>query len=341
MRQVGLIKPDRAGEAVKLLPALRALRAAAPGIDVHLLASEENASLFEHEPGVTLHVLSRHWKKMKLDKIVASMTPTSGYPYHTLINLVTEKPETFQSLLLAIPAERRFSPGIENPSVKKIELNPAGTYETENLAAILSDALDMALIESARRFPERPFLVDSDTSEAFEKMGVKEGMWLGFFPFRGKSHRDEPLRRWEKLIARATTSPEFEKFFLFGLPKDYQFLEKLRHCSPRKDVIEFAFPSNFRAMAAYFERLDGVVAVDSGPLHLARAVGANVFGILSSGDHERWYGEPRENEVFVKRGFLGRAPSILELGWSFDRWVQTIRPDQTMTDLPSPISATV
>ena len=164
-------------------------------------------------------------------------------------------------------------------------------------------------------------LLPSDFQEAETLMGQKTGRWLGFCPFAGLKNRSHPIERWEAFLPQATRTPSVDRFFLFGTPGDCRQLERLRNRCYRPDKVQLCFPSSFRALGAYQLRLDGVVAVDSGPLHLARSLGVRSLGILSGGDAERWFPSLRQGDRIIKRGLWNRFPSALEMTWAFRRWL--------------------
>jgi ADP-heptose:LPS heptosyltransferase len=349
-KQVLLLRPDRAGDAIKTLPVLRTLSSAEPDIDFHLLASEHNASLFAFEPRYILHILPRHWKKMKRDKLLTSLGPVD-FPaqFSRAVNLLCDPSSDLDLLLDMIPAEKKFSivlnesKGAPRPGFLPLSLpeaTPAHRDESENIALLLSQVFNNKKILELQRFPRSPVLTSKDEAEALEKMGAKSGPWLGFCPFAGKDHRTHPLRRWEKFIRKVTQDGLWEKFFLFGTPSDYACLEKLRQISPRRESIELCFPSTFRTLGAYLKRLDGVVAVDSGPLHLAQSLGVNSFGVLSGGDIQRWFPKIKVGDYLLRRGIFNRFPSVFEMIWAFEKWRPQVGDLPAASAPPEPPSPT-
>lgn len=328
LSQVMLLRPDKAGDAIKTLPVIRALKLARPEITLHLLASEHNVSLFAFEPNLTVHVLPRNWRKMKKEKLLSSLqSPVFPPAIDKLVNLLCDPSDGIDFLLESIPATEKFSvSGAAADTVLPYrrlllpESTPAGRDETANIALLLSQVFGIDLATYLPHVDRAPVISDGDEAEARDKMGEKDGLWLGFCPFAGTTQRTHPQTRWEKFIRRVTADEDFEKYFLFGTPSDYAALEKMRQASPRRDAVELVFPSTFRTLGAYLERLDGVVAVDSGPLHLAHSLGITSLGILSGGDSERWFNQVKEGDVLLKRGFFNRFPTAREMIWAFDKW---------------------
>lgn len=326
--KVLLLRPDKAGDAIKTLPVLRAAVARLPKHELHVLCSEHNVSLFTNEPGVRAHALPKNWKLMKGENVLTALA-ARGMPtaFDLSVSLLCDPfPET-DTLLRLVPADRRCAAAVLDPQLAERisllplpELTPAGRDETKNIALILSQAVQTDLVDDALLYPAAPRLIPADEHEALEMMGTKRGRWLGFCLFAGTTQRTHPVKRWEKFLPKATSGSEFEKFYLFGIPSDYMRMERLRSLCERSEDIELCFPSSFRALGAYLKRLDGLVAVDSGPLHLALSLGVPSLGILSGGDTERWFPRVSDADVLVRRGIFNRYPSVFEIHRAFRRW---------------------
>ncbi len=334
-----LLRPDKAGDALKTLPVLRLLRMHFPFVEFHLLASEHNASLFAFEPGYSVHVLPKQWKRMKGEKIRALFTNVGVDRFTKVINLLCDPSDGMRLLLSSITADHKYSTSLE-PLEGIIPLllpeeTPAHRNETENIAIFVGQAMGVDLTKRISEGPLSPILSEVDRTEAQEKMGPKHGLWLGFCPMAGLKTRMHSTKRWQKLVQRATSQDEFEKFFLFGTPSDYRVLEQLRDIAEQPEKIELCFPSTFRTLGAYLERLDGVIAVDSGPLHLARSLGVKSLGILSGGDTQRWFPNLREGERILKRGIFNRFPTSFEIIWAYDKWRAELLDHHPMKSLES------
>jgi ADP-heptose:LPS heptosyltransferase len=327
-----LLRHDKAGDALKSLPALRALRSALPDADLHLLVSTHNASLFEREPGFQVHALPSHWALLKPEVLLTHLAH-SGVPaaFSRVVSLLCDGFAENDQLLRLFRATEKYAACVTDPTLKE-EINllklprnsPERRDETLNVALLLSQAFS-AKIE-LEGLSAAPVLLEEDHREATRLMGEKDGLWLGFCPFAGLQNRSHPLKRWETFLPQATRAPHVERFFLFGAPSDCRAMERLQSLCYRPEKVQICYPSSFRTLGAYLLRLDGVVAVDSGPLHLSRALGVRSLGILSGGDSDRWFAQPAAGDRLVKRGILNRFPSALEMTWAFRRWLQSAVP---------------
>lgn len=325
-----LLRHDKAGDAIKSLPALRALRRARPDLELHLLVSSYNASIFESEPGFAVHTLPSHWQLLK-PEVLLTYLGHQGMPsaFSRVVSLLCDGFAETDALLSLVHATEKYATELKNPSYKA-DVNalklpqgtPARRDETLNIALLLSQVFGESLLAQLQEVSGTPILTPEDHREALALMGEKQGVWLGFCPFAGLKNRSHPLERWEAFLPQATRTPWVERFFLFGAPGDCRQLENLRNQCYHPEKVQLCFPSSFRTLGAYQLRLDGVVAVDSGPLHLARALGVRSLGILSGGDAERWFHSIRPGDRLVKRGLWNRFPSAFEMTWAFRRWLQ-------------------
>ncbi len=326
-----LLRHDKAGDAIKTLPALRALKAAAPKLDLHVLVSAHNASLFETEPGIRIHRLPPHWSLLKAE-VLQTHLAHHGLPpaFSRVVSLLCDPFEETDRLLALFKATEKYALSLkdtrlsETVNLLKLPRNsPAKRDETLNIALLLSQAFAADLVPRLESVATAPELTAEDHREALKLMGEKNGLWLGFCPFAGLKNRSHPMQRWESFLPQATRVPNAARLFLFGAPSDCAQMEVLRERCYQPDRVQLCFPSTFRTLGAYLQRLDGVVAVDSGPLHLARALNVRSLGILSGGDAQRWFTKLNPQDRILKRGLLHRFPSALEMTWAFRRWLPT------------------
>ncbi len=69
MSSIILLRPDKAGDLIKTLPALRALMKKVPDIKIHLIFSLANESLLKYEPQVSYSVLPSSWESITSNEL--------------------------------------------------------------------------------------------------------------------------------------------------------------------------------------------------------------------------------------------------------------------------------
>lgn len=309
------LRPDKAGDALKTLPVLRTVRSLIKNELLHVLCSHHNASLFEFEPGLVRHELPTDWKES---------APKLGIHFDKVINLACDPFPEILGLLDSIPGNKKYSTlPVEptDPAIIRLRLpndSPQGRDETLNIAHLVSQATHLDIVPLVSKFESAPLLTDNDLNEA-QALGKKTGNWLGICPFAGTRQRTHSLNRWGYFV-RFLTKRKWSRYFLFGSHDNLVSLNHLKSFSDVPERVQVCTPSSFRALAAYFKRMDAVVAVDSGPLHLVRTLRLPCLGILSGGDKQRWFSGEREKERFVRRGFFGRYPSLGLMWFYYRRW---------------------
>jgi ADP-heptose:LPS heptosyltransferase len=70
--------------------------------------------------------------------------------------------------------------------------------------------------------------------------------------------------------------------------------------------------------------MDAVVAVDSGPLHLAQAMQIPVLGFLSGGDSARWFAKPNPQHRIASSRATQSFSILFQLRWALKRWVSPL-----------------
>ena len=102
------------------------------------------------------------------------------------------------------------------------------------------------------------------------------------------AHPDKvyPRDKWVKLIKILKERHDLNPYFT-GAKQDKELYEELARLSGVKSV-NMAGELNIRESMALYRHMDLAVCVDSGPSHLASAVGVPTFTLFGPTDPERW-----------------------------------------------------
>lgn len=317
-KHILLLRPDKAGDAIKTLPTLRALQKKFPDDHFHILASHHNVSLFAYEKGVRIYILPQGWENLSEEHLKAALNHLgfSG-TFDITINLLSDQFAEVDRLLKLLPTRLSFS---NHRNLKLPENSPVHRNEVQNIALLVSEALNADITGLLNQVDWAPVIPVIDQEEAKYQMSDKRGIWLGFCPFAGTSNRTHPDRHWQTFFRKVTRFGDAEKYFLFGSKQDRLRLQKIQSMAFDPSRVEVIFPSSFRALGAYLQNVDGMVAVDSGPLHLAHALHIPSLGFLSGGDYRRWFPSLGAQDRIVKRGLFNRYPSRWEMVRAFKQW---------------------
>jgi heptosyltransferase II len=244
-------------------PLLRALRAEHPEAEIDILCSRLAADLLELTPGVA-RLFSLAYRNLpyalSLEKWSLSRELRErGYDFAVLL----ERAERYRRLL-----ERS---GIrEIRSFRETPFDPRAHAIVNNLkAAGFEDGFGMDM---------EVFLSESDRERASELLSgapyPRIGIHIGYGPRGKKRHQSERLKGWSSdnfsevaagLLARGAS------VVLTGSREDRGDVDAIRSRVPA--AVSLAGRTSPRELAAVIEKLDVLVSVDSGPAHLAAAVG--------------------------------------------------------------------
>ncbi|NBY19871.1 lipopolysaccharide heptosyltransferase family protein [bacterium] len=326
MKSILLLRPDKAGDLIKSLPAIRALNSMGSNFEVHVMTSQANHSILKFEPAIRYSVLPNNWAEKtdeKLKSIIKEITHNAYFD--SAINLLCDPFADVERLLNLSPAQDKFSVISESLPVGVWPLSlqkgtPENRDETLNIGELLERALEVEILNSIAFKDTSPKLGVEDFSEAEINLGFKEGFWLGICPFAGTANRTHSTKKWIKFIAKILTYSKYKKCIVFGAPSDSETLHEIAQKLNCPERLHISIPSSFRALGAYLKRCDQVVAVDSGPLHFSLSLGIPSLGFLSGGDHLRWFNRVSPQDKIIRRGIFNRYPSYIEMLWHFSRW---------------------
>jgi ADP-heptose:LPS heptosyltransferase len=135
-------------------------------------------------------------------------------------------------------------------------------------------------IKDVPRVPRLPTRADDDAS--VEQMLKKEkantnAPLVGLFPGAGHPGRRWPLARFAELAERLARN-DGVRIVLFAGPEEREMVKEMRALFPRSTIIfdKLTIPQLASALA----RLSVFVSNDTGPMHIATAVGASVVALL-------------------------------------------------------------
>jgi ADP-heptose:LPS heptosyltransferase len=248
-------------------PLLREMRERLPDAEIDVLCSRLAAELLELTPGVARRFALRYRNlpyalSLEKRKLVRALR-SRGYDFAVLL----ERAERYRLLL-----ERA---GIrEIRSFRETPFDPRAHAIVNNLkAAGFEDggfSLDMEV-----------FLSDDDRKRAAELLsdlrGPRIGIHVGYGPRGKKRSQSERLKGWapENFAEVAKGLLAWGTSLVFtGSREDRGDVEAILARLPRSgSAVSLAGRTSLRALAAVVEKLDALVSVDSGPAHLAAAMG--------------------------------------------------------------------
>ena len=284
-RRVLVVRAGALGDTLMATPLIRRLRKAEPGREVDVLCSAGGASLLRTNPYIArIHVL--RFRNLpyffSLEKIQLARTLRERrYEFA----VVLESARQYRALLekAAIRDIRGFAETPFDPAQHAIVNNlRAGGFAGGNgpgLEPDLNPDLDMDLLVSP-----------SASAWAANALTALPKPWVGVHPGYGpsskKKNQAERLRGWPRgnfvEVARDLVN-RGASIILTGSADDRDMCELIARALPPDRVAVFAGQTNVEQLAGVIQALDLFVSVDSGPAHMAAALGTPLIVLWGPG----------------------------------------------------------
>jgi len=150
---------------------------------------------------------------------------------------------------------------------------------------------------------ERKFILDF-----MRKKGLsKNDKLIGFNPGAFRPARRWPMFRWSALADRLIEEYRC-KIVIAGDKSDVKVIEEIKNAVYKKESIITITEFTLKQYAALMERFILFITNDTGPMHMATAVGIPVVALFGSGEEEMFYPYPRNSKHIVIRKKVPCAP---------------------------------
>lgn len=289
-RRILLLRLERIGDLLMALPAIAAVRALAPEAAIDLVVGSWNRRLAEAIPHVTaVRTLDAAWLAREggalgLPSLLRAAREWRRERYDLAINF---EPDVRSNLLLAA-AGAGWTAG----------------YRSGGGGPLLDAALDydvrLHTADNARRLVGQIFgreapavpgpllaLPASARADAAERMGGVRGPLVGIHASGGRA-----IKQWEPgkfaEVAGRLAREAYATIVLTGGPGDRAIVEAVKRTVPPERVIDVAGDVDLLTLGAMLERMDVLITGDTGPMHLAVAVGIPVAAVFGPSDPARY-----------------------------------------------------
>ncbi|MEU7689694.1 glycosyltransferase family 9 protein [Microbispora hainanensis] len=279
VRRVAVLRANALGDLVLAMPALESLRRAYPGARLTLLGTPWHARFLDGRPGPVDDVIA-------LPPISGVSTSDGGYPAPE--SLFKELREHRFDLAVQIHGGGRHS----NPFVKAIGARvtaglctpdavrldrwvPYVHYQHETLRYLEVAAL---VGGTAEAYEPSIAVTDADHAELARVYGEPPPGLVALHP--GAS---DPRRRWPARAFAEAADRLGRPVVITGVESEREVVEEVT-AAMRRPAVTAVGTLGIGGLAALYERCDLVISNDTGPRHLAAAVGTPTVGIFWCGD---------------------------------------------------------
>jgi ADP-heptose:LPS heptosyltransferase len=295
-----IARPDHLGDVLLTVPAAAALRAAIPGAHISFLVTTEMGDVIRHCPEID-HVLT-----LPFPPLVASPDPaiwtgivarTAGSLRGRFDLIILSRPEDPWSGELAVAAGIPIRVGYATPNTEQFLTVALPFYEqghvviqTLDLVKAAADCLGATIADYSDHFISGSF-VPTALEETIADEVILEAPGAGANPIVFQPGSGWPLKNWvpERWghLARVIRQRWGLTPLVPGGPGEGKLVEAIVRAS-EGCAYGLAERLSVGALAALYKRASLVIALDSGPLHLAIMVGAPVTGLYTALDPMKW-----------------------------------------------------
>lgn len=285
------LRLERIGDLLMTLPALAALRAAAPDAAIDLAVGSWNQELAAAIPGIArVETIDADWLargaggKSPLE-IVAHAARWRSRGYDLAINF---EPDIRTNLALAVAGARRTA-GFRSGGGGRVldvalDYDP-GAHTTDNALALVTAALGTEVTVPAGATLRVPEAARAAAAQRLMPLGA--GLKIGVHVSAGRAVKQWPETRFRD-VAERLVRDRGAGIVLTGSTADRAQVDVVRAALPPDRVVDLSGAADLLAVAAVIEQLDLFVTGDTGPMHLAHAVGTPIVAVFGPSDPRRY-----------------------------------------------------
>jgi heptosyltransferase I len=306
-RRILLLRLERIGDLLMSLEAIEDVRQAAPGAEIDLVVGSWNEVLARKIRGIrrveTLDAgwLSREDRALSPRAMLRHARAWSARKYDLAINF---EPDIRSNVLLAASRAARtagFASGGGGSLLDVALPFDPRVHTTANAQRLIAAVLDVPL----RTTPARLEISPEERRKASERLAGHRRPLVGIHVSGGRAIKQWEPDRFAALASRLIRA-RGAGVVLTGSAADRALVNEVAGGLDRTAVIDLAGELDLPMLAAVLERLDVFVTGDTGPMHVAAAVGVPVVAIFGPSDPARY--APRDPMHRVVRVDLPCSP---------------------------------
>ena len=281
MKNILLIRLSSLGDVVLTTPVIRAVRTHFPDAYIAMLVAKQSADVLRENPHLNEIITYDRFAK---DKDTGEMLRIIRHLRERKFTMVIDLQRKFRTELLMYlsGATERVGKG----RLCTIRVQEQGN---KHATAHYFDLLHAVGIPAADQRLEL-FFDESERTDAvrrFDTAGIREtALKVGLFPGAGWKLREWMPERFAAIGDRLVT--QFNaNVLVFGGPKETELVQTVVDLMDAP-AIPFAGNLQIRQLAACIQQCDLFLTNDTGPMHIAAAVGTPTVSLFGPGNHIRF-----------------------------------------------------
>ena len=280
-QRILLIRLSSLGDIVLITPAIRAVRAHFPDAHITMLVGKQSAEVLRENPHLDEIITFDRFAK---DKDTGEMLRTVRVLRERKFTLAIDLQRKFRTALLMYlsgAVERVGKGRLCTVRVPEQGNKHATSHYFDLLHAVGIPAVDQRL-ELFLAASER-----ADAAQRFDTAGVRRtGLKVGFFPGAGWKLREWMPERFAAIGDRLVQHFDAE-VLIFGGEKESALVHTVADLMSGR-AVRFAGNLQVRELAACIEKCNLFLTNDTGPMHIAAAVGTPIVSLFGPGNHIRF-----------------------------------------------------
>jgi heptosyltransferase-2 len=303
-----LLRLERIGDLLMALPAIADVRTAAPDAKIDLVVGSWNEELARSIHAVDrVQPLDPAWLVRGAGGAALSSLLAAAYRwrrrrYDLALNF---EPDVRSNLLLAISGAR-WTAGYRSAGGgalldQALEYHPS-EHTADNARRLVAAVLDMPGRVTAAGILRIP---ESNRREAHAILARARRPCIVVHVAGGR-----PVKQWDPerfaAVARTLIDARGATVVLTGAPGDRAIVDDVKSRLPGESIVDASTATSLLTVAAVLERCDLMITGDTGPMHLAAAVGTAIVAVFGPSDPRRY--APRGPRDRIVRIDLPCAP---------------------------------
>jgi len=277
------------------VPALAGLRAALPDASIDLVVGSWNRAIASAIPGITrVETLDASWLARGRDGLgpIGLARRAAAWRSRRYDLAINFEPDIRTNLALAAAGARRtagFASGGGGAVLDVLLDHDPSAHTADNALRLVEAAVGGVPPEagSSNALP-RLQLPDAARTEAAALLRRLDGTRkIGVHVSGGRAIKQWPEARFRD-VAASLVRDRSAAIVLTGTPDDRAQIALVRDALPADRVVDLSGGADLLTVAGVLQQLDLLVTGDTGPMHLAHAVGTPVVAVFGPSDPVRY-----------------------------------------------------
>jgi len=274
-----------------VIPAIAELRALAPSAAIDLVVGSWNREIAATIPGIDrLETLDAAWLTRgaggrRLLGFIAEARRWRSRQYDLAINF---EPDIRSNLLLAASGARRVAGFASGGGGVLLDLAldyDSRAHTSDNAIALVRAALGTARAVTVSSMLSLPETARAEAARLLQ--ALPPAARIGIHAGGGREIKQWPEARFAEVAARMIAD-RHAVIVLTGAPGDRPQVDLVKRQLPTERVLDLCGRVDLVTLAAVLAEIDLLVTGDTGPMHLAHAVGTPVVAVFGPSDPARY-----------------------------------------------------